>query len=41
MSDLSKKVLLYFCQSNGQSTEEKIAALNEAVSGAGINTKFI
>jgi len=31
----------YFCQSNGQSAEEKIAALNEAVSGAGINAKFI
>jgi len=41
MSDLSKRVLLKFCQSWGQPVEEKIATLNEAVAGAGINAKFI
>ena len=41
MSDLSRRVLLKFCQSWGQPVEEKIAVLNEAVSGAGINAEFI
>ena len=41
MSDLSKRVLLKFCQSWGQPIEEKIAVLNEAVLEAGITAKFV
>jgi len=37
---LSDRVLLFYCQSWGQTVEEKISVLNEAVCAAGIESKF-
>ena len=41
LNDIARGVLLYWCQSWGQTIQERVEALNKAITYADINAKFV